>query len=171
MSDDAVHGRREGTRAGVGTLGRVLAVRLGPGEDLLPAMTQLLRDAGFEQGIILSGVASLHHLTVRNIDRFPPTWPITTSDRTVTTIPGPLEILAMQGNVCPGPDGRLVIHCHLDVSVGAPAATTFGGHLVDDTIVATTCELFVAELSGLRMQRVLDDHTRAAEITLGPSAG
>lgn len=171
MSDDTVHGRRAGTRAGAGRLGRVLALRLGPGEDLLPAMGQLLRDAGIEQAVILSGVASLHHLTVRNIHRFPPTWPITTSDRTVTTIPGPLEVLAMQGNVCPGPDGGLVIHCHLDVSVGAPAGTTFGGHLVEDTIVGTTCELFVAELSGLRMRRVLDDHTRAAEITLGPSAG
>lgn len=171
MADDARHGGREGTRAVVGTFGRVLAIRLGPGEDLLPAMEQLLRDAGIEQGVILSGVASLHHLTVRNIHRFPPTWPITTSDRTVTTVPGPLEVLAMQGNVCPGPDGELVIHCHLDVSVGAPPATTFGGHLVEDTVVATTGELFVAELAGLRMRRAADDLTRAPEIVLGSPAG
>lgn len=169
MSDDAVHGRRRGTRAGVATLGRMLAIRLGPGEDLLPAMQRLLSDARFDQAVILSGVASLHHLSVRNIHRFPPAWPIAASDRTVTTVPGPLEVLAMQGNVCPGPDGAPVIHCHLDVSVGAPPATTFGGHLVEDTIVATTCELFFAELVGLEMRRAVDDHTKAAEITLGPS--
>lgn len=168
MAQDAAHGRRDGTRAELGTLGRVLAIRLGPGEDLLPAMARLLDDAGIEQAVILSGVASLHHLTVRNIHRFPPSWPITTSDRTVTTIPGPLEVLAMQGNVCPGPDGELVIHCHLDVSVGAPPATTFGGHVVEDTIVATTCELFVAELTDLRMHRVPDAHTQAPEIAWDP---
>lgn len=165
---DRTHGRRDGTRAMVGSFGRVLAIRLGPGEDLLPATEQLLLDAGLEQGVILSGVASLHHLTVRNIHRFPAAWPITAEDRRVTTIAGPLEVLAMQGNVAPGDDG-LVIHCHLDVSTGAPPGTTFGGHLMANTIVATTCELFVAELDGLRMRRSRDGDTRAPEIAFGPT--
>lgn len=163
---DQPHGRREGSRAVSGAFGRVLAIRLGPGEDLLPAMEHLLLDAGLEQGVILSGVASLHHMTIRNIHRFPPEWPITSEDRRITTIAGPLEVLAMQGNVAPGDDG-LVIHCHLDVSTGAPPGTTFGGHLVPNTIVATTCELFIAELIGLEMRRSQDTHTQAAEIAFG----
>jgi predicted DNA-binding protein with PD1-like motif len=156
------------TRAGLGSFGRVLVIRLAPGEDVLPAMGRILQTAGITQAAILSGVASLAHATVRNIHRFPPDWPIGTSDRHTTRIDGPLEILAMQGNVAPGPDGQQVIHCHLDFSVGAPPSHTFGGHLVDDTIVGTTCEIVIAELVDLQVMRTWDDETRTAEIDVAP---
>ncbi|MGH3454078.1 MAG: hypothetical protein ACRDP2_06650, partial [Nocardioidaceae bacterium] len=94
MSPDVEPGRRPGTRAGLGSFGRVLVVRLCPGEDVLPAMERLLLDAKLTSGAILSGVASLQHASVRNIVRFPEEWPIQTGDRTKTTVAGPLEILA-----------------------------------------------------------------------------
>jgi predicted DNA-binding protein with PD1-like motif len=156
---------RAGTVAGVGHFGRVLAIRLGPGEDILSATEGLLLDTGISQGVIVSGVASLHHATIRNIHHYPDRWPITTADRTVTTVAGPLEVIAMQGNFAPAEDG-LVIHCHLAFSVGNPPAATYGGHLVADTIVATTCELYLAEINGLSMRRIVDDVTGAAEITV-----
>lgn len=161
------HGRRPGTQVGAARFARVLTIRLGPGEDLLPAMERILDDEGVQHGTILSGVASLHHASVRNILRFPDAWPITTDDRRATTIPGPLEILAMQGNVARRDDGSLVIHCHLEVSVGAPPAVTYGGHLIEDTIVGTTCELYIAELEGLDVRRVPDADTKADELFLG----
>jgi predicted DNA-binding protein with PD1-like motif len=163
MSD---HGRRPGTTAGIANLGRVLVIRLGPGEDVLPAMKQLLLDAGLTAGVILGGVASLEHASIRNIHRFPDTFPITTDDRAITTVPGPLEILAMQGNVAPKDDGGIVIHCHLEFSLGAPAGVTYGGHLIDDTIVGTTCELYIAELTDLGISRKLDENTQALEIAV-----
>jgi len=165
------HGRRPGTHSGFAEFGRVLVVRLGPGEDMLPAMEQLIDDAGLSAGIILSGVASLHQATVRNIIRFPPEYPITTDDRRVTTIPGPLEILATQGNFARTEAGELVIHCHVDFSVGVPGAVTYGGHLVEDTIIATTCELYLAELVGANVHRAMDPHTRAQEIKVEPTHG
>jgi predicted DNA-binding protein with PD1-like motif len=161
-------GRNPRTRAGLARFGRVLVVRLAPGEDVLPALSQLLDDAGIASGVILSGVASLEHASVRNITRFPNRWPIRPDDRTRTRIPGPLEVLAMQGNVAPAPDGSRVIHCHADFSVGAPPAVTYGGHLMEDTIVGTTCELAVAELTGAAVRRVHDDETRTLELDVAP---
>ena len=168
---ETAHGRRPGTRAGVARFGRVLVVRLGPGEDLLPAMEQILLDAEFESAAILSGVASLEQASVRNIFRLPASYPITSDDRRITTIPGPLEVLAMQGNVAPKEDGGLVIHCHADFSLGAPPAVTYGGHLIENTIVATTCELYVAELLDLEVRRKQDDVTHAPEIWVDPQLG
>ncbi len=166
--DDAVprHARRAGTTAGFADLARVLVIRLGPGEDVLPAMEQVLRDAGITDGVIVSGVASLEHASIRNIHRFPDPFPITPADRTTTTVPGPLEILAMQGNVHTREDGELVIHAHLEFSLGTPAGVTYGGHLIEDTIVGTTCELYVAELTGLDVRRRLDPNTQAYEIAV-----
>ena len=167
-NDDAAPGRRPGTRIGLASFGRVLVVRLGPDEDVLPAMERLLLDADLTNGVILSGVASLRHASVRNIVRFPEEWPIQPGDRTRTTVPGPLEILAMQGNVAPKPDGGLFIHCHVEFSVGSPAAVTYGGHLIEDTVVGTTCELYVAELRGLDVRRAHDPHTQTLEIVMDP---
>lgn len=164
------HGRRPGTHSGFADLGRVLVVRLGPEEDMLLAMERIIDDAGMSAGIILSGVASLHRATVRNIIRFPTEYPITTDDRRITTIPGPLEILATQGNFARTEAGELIIHCHIDFSVGIPGAVTYGGHLVEDTIVATTCELYLAELTGANVHRALDPITRAQEIRIDGSS-
>jgi predicted DNA-binding protein with PD1-like motif len=161
-------GRHRGTRAGIGSFGRVLVIRLGPDEDVLPAMERLLLDADLTSGVILGGVASLRHASVRNIVRFPEQWPIQPDDRTRTTVPGPLEILALQGNVAPKPDGGLFIHCHVEFSTGSPAAVTYGGHLIEDTVVGTTCELYVAELRGLDVRRVHDPHTQTLELDVEP---
>lgn len=168
MSPDVEPGRRPGTRAGLGSFGRVLVIRLGPGEDVLPAMERLLLAAELTSGAIVSGVASLHHASVRNIVRFPDEWPIQTGDRTKTTVAGPLEILAMQGNVAPTPDGGIFIHCHVEFSVGAPAAVTYGGHLIEDTIVGTTCEIYIAELRGLDVRRIHDPETKTLELDMDP---
>jgi uncharacterized protein len=168
VSDRA--GRREaaaGTRSGIGRLGRILVIRLGPGEDLLPGLTHELERADLTRGVILSGLASLRHLSVRNITRFPDQWPIEPHMRERTTIPGPLEVLAMQGNVAPTPDGEVFIHCHVEASIGSPPAVTYGGHLIEDTIVATTAELVVAEIEDLDLHRVHDPVTRTLELGFG----
>jgi uncharacterized protein len=168
MSNPNTHGRKPGTRAGIARFGRVLVIRLGPGEDVLPAMERLLLDAGLRNGVILSGVASLQHASVRNIFHFPEDWPIKDDMRKKSTIPGPLEILAMQGNAAPKPEGGLFIHCHVEFSLGAPAAVTYGGHLIENTIVGTTCELYIAELDELDVRRVPDETTKALEIDMQP---
>jgi uncharacterized protein len=167
-TNTGAHARKPGTRAGTARFGRVLVIRLGPGEDVLPAMEQLLLDAELHNGVILSGVASLHHASVRNIFRFPERWPITEEMRKKTTVPGPLEVLAMQGNVASMPGGGLFIHCHIEFSIGAPPAVTYGGHLIENTIVGTTCELYIAELDDLQVRRVPDETTQTLEIDMEP---
>lgn len=159
----------DGNRAALAHFGRVLVARLRPGEDVLPTLESLMRSAGISQAVLLSGVASLRHATVRNIWAFPDEWPITPEMRRHTTFPGPLEVLAMQGNVAPAHDGSLVFHVHVEFSVGTPAGTTFGGHLMDDTIVGTTAEVFLAELTGIKIHRTMDEVTKNLEIAVGPA--
>ncbi len=163
-----IDGHLPGTCAALGNTGRVLAVRMGPGEDVLDAMTRIVERAGIRAGIIISGVASLTQLTVRNIHRIPTEPPITTADRHVTTVPGPLEVLSVQGNLAWTPEGELIVHCHLDASVGDPATHTFGGHLVEGTIVATTLELFILEVTGASIERVVDPATGTPELAIAP---
>lgn len=157
---------KPGTHAATGRPGRVVVARLGPGEDIVPALERLVCDEGIGAGAIVSGVASLHRATVRNIHRYPEEWPIGPDDRRVTTVPGPLEVLAMQGNFVPAEDGGVAIHCHMAFSMGSPPAVTYGGHVVEGTIVATTCELFLAEVVDVAVRRVVDGVTKAAEISV-----
>lgn len=157
-----------GTRSGLGRFGRVLVIRLGPGEDLLGGLDREVAASGIGAGVILSGLASLHHLRVRNITRFPERWPITPDMREVTTIPGPLEVLSMQGTLTPTPDGGSFTHCHVEVSLGSPPAATHGGHLIEGTTVATTAEIVVAELVDLAVARIHDPETEALEIDVTP---
>jgi predicted DNA-binding protein with PD1-like motif len=49
---------------------------------------------------------------------------------------------------------------------------TYGGHLMDDTIVGTTAEIYLAELTGIEMRRTPDPVTKNLEIELaGPAGG
>lgn len=157
------------TSAGLAPPGRVLVVRLGPGQDLLGGLTDALDRAGLARGILLGGVASLTRMTVRTIVRFPQQPPITPADRVVTTVEGPLELMSLQGNVVPDEAGATVVHAHVVASLGSPVATEVrGGHLVEGTVVATTAELAIAELLDPTLLRRFDPATRAAEIAVGP---
>jgi uncharacterized protein len=154
--------------AGVGGLGRILVLRLLPGEDLLEGVEQACGEWGLDQGVILSGVASLRRATVRNIHSLPVSGagPITAEMRHVTRIPGPLELLFLCGNIARLPDGRLYVHCHAEFSLCRPPTETRGGHLVSGSPVATTAEIVLAEISGMRIARAPDPMTGAAEVVV-----
>ncbi len=157
-----------GLNSAIGGLGRVAVFRLPPGRDLLKSLVEQAEAYGISSGIILGGAASLQRVTLRNVRSFPNAFPITDENRSYTDFEGPLELLALSGNISTRSDGSTHVHAHVVVSDGS--ANAYGGHLIDGAPVFTTAEVAVAEVTGVCMKRVHDQHTKALELYPEPES-
>jgi predicted DNA-binding protein with PD1-like motif len=155
---------QEKRRYAVGQMGRVVVMRLGPGDDILPAIVEIANDCGINQGIILGGAASLTHAQLRNVRKYPGEFPITDEVRIFSGFEGPLELLSLSGNISQDEAGKPYIHCHAAVSTGQPDASAYGGHLLPGTTVFSTAELSLVEVLGCGILRREDAETRVGEL-------
>lgn len=145
-------------------IGRVLAVRMAPGDDLFGTTLKICREKGVKAGVILSAAGSLQKAVLRNVWKYPNPFPVTDGCRMFTPVNGPLELLQMSGNVTQTEQGEPFLHAHVTISLGRPEATCYGGHLVEGCTIFTTCELMIAELENIALMRLMDKHTRAGEL-------
>jgi hypothetical protein len=157
-------GLRAGTRWGAGAFGRIVGIRLAPGEDLKHALEAITEAEGVRSAVIVGGAASLRRAVLRNVKTFPEVWPITDRQRMWTTIEGPLEMVSIMGNISRWPDGRPYVHAHIVVSTHEPPAACYGGHLVDGAEILTTGELAIAEVTGVGFRRDKDPGTLGDEL-------
>ena len=148
-----------------GKLGRIVVVRLAPGCDLLQSLEEVARNEGITSGLILGGAASLRKVVLRNPRGYPEAFPITNETRIFTSLEGPLELLAISGNISLREDGQMVVHAHVTVSSGCPESLTYGGHLVPGAIIYSTGELVLAETEGVDLRRVFNEETKTYELT------
>jgi predicted DNA-binding protein with PD1-like motif len=151
----------------VGGIKKVVVFRLAPGNDLLKSITAQAEQNGIRHGLILGGAASLRHVVLRNVANYPPAFPITDKNRSYTHLDGPMELLAISGNISQLSDGKMQVHAHATVSVsteGIPEGAAFGGHLVDGAIIFSTGEIAIAELTGISMDRVFSEETKTLEL-------
>jgi predicted DNA-binding protein with PD1-like motif len=155
-------------RYAVGELGRVVVLRLGPGDDILPAILEIASECGIQQGIILGGAASLTQARLRNVRRYPGQFPITDEVRVFSAFDGPLELLSLSGNISQTAKRGAYIHCHAAISTGQPDAMAYGGHLLAETTVFSTAELSLVEVRGCDMLRLDDPETRVGELYFRP---
>jgi predicted DNA-binding protein with PD1-like motif len=155
---------REGTRWAIGRLGRIVVIRLAPGEDVKHALEAVCETERLPGALILGGAASLRRVTLRNVRVAPEQWPITDANRIWTTLEGPLELVAIMGNVSRWSDGRPYVHAHVVVSTGRPDGTAYGGHLVEGAEILTTGELALAEVVGVGLRRDRDPGTLGEEL-------
>lgn len=162
--------KSSGTRHASGQLGRVVVMRLGPQEDILPAIIEIAAEYDIRHAIIVGGAASLTEAHLRNVRRYPDEFPITDEVRVFSEIEGPLELLSLSGNISQTEDGQSYIHCHAAISVGQPDALALGGHLLPNTLVYSTAELSLVEVVGCEIMRVHDPETSVTELYFGPSA-
>lgn len=114
-------------------MGRIFAVHLARGEDILGALENLLAAEGVRRGVILTGYGTVDRLHYHRV----PTSEIVPTDEYLT-VEAPLEILSIDGWIMEG-----VIHSHIAVSDRERA---FGGHLEKGTRVLYLCGLVLAEL-------------------------
>ena len=76
---------------------------------------------------------------------------------TVRHIAEPCEIVSLNGTVS-------AARCHLHIALAREDLSTLGGHLMEGTIINTTCELVLLEPDGWRCGVEQDDETGYDEI-------
>src|ERR1700730_16139695 len=112
-------------------LGRLMVVRLNPGDDLLRSLTEVVRENGIRSGVILNGIGSLshYHVHVVKTTQLPPGDVFFEGE-------GPFDILNVTGFIL---DGR--VHAHIAFSNTEKA---MGGHLEEGCRVLTFSVLTLA---------------------------
>jgi len=140
-----------------GGLSRVVPLRLLPGTDLMTGLKKVCEDNGVRHGTILSAIGTLRQLTIQI---FVP------KDRAKLgagydppqTIPGPIEIMGIQGVIMETESGEVALHLH-----GVfcdKEGKTLGGHLVPGgNPVLATLDVVIGEVSGVRMMQRYDEET------------
>ena len=111
------------------------AIRLKPGADLKAELIKLANDQRLQAASILTAVGSLSTVKLRLANQ-----------RTETLFDGKHEIVGLAGTF-----SQAGIHLHLCVSNSD--GETIGGHLVEGSIVYTTAEIVIGELSSLSFAR------------------
>lgn len=132
---------------------RYHALRLKPGQDLKQELTRFLTRNDLAACAIVSCVGSLTGANLRYA-----------AEPGGTIVAGPLEIVSLVG--CGG-QGKW----HLHLSVSDQRGDTKGGHLMDGSIVRTTAEIVIVELTELEFPRVLDEQTGYPELQVQQRAG
>jgi hypothetical protein len=80
-----------------------------------------------------------------------------------------MELLSLSGNIS-RKDGEVSIHGHITISSGLDDGRAYGGHLIEGCVVFSTCEVIIAEITGLEMKRNIDSETRVLELYPQPQA-
>ena len=119
---------------------KIHILRVDPGEDLLLSVQTFLAESGLRQAVVMSGYGTLaaHHLHWVMHNRIP-------AENTFGKGEGGIEILSMNGLVVDG-----VPHIHVTLSTPEGA---YGGHLEPGCIAYVLCEIFFAEVEGVRLSR------------------
>ncbi len=140
-----------------GKLGRVIPLRLLPGTDLVNGLKKVCEDNDVRHGTIMSAIGTLRQLTIQifvpkqeaklGAGYDPP-----------QTIPGPIEIMGIQGVIFETETGEVALHLH-GVFCDREGKT-LGGHIVPGgNHVLATLDAVIGEVSGVRMIRRYDEET------------
>jgi predicted DNA-binding protein with PD1-like motif len=136
-----------------GSFGRIVAIRLAPGEDLLEGLTAGCQAAGIKQGVIVSGVGSLD-----GAHYFDPVVLHGTKAGygygDALSIGSPIELTGLSGMICVDDAGQMAIHAHC--SLGDTTGRAFGGHVIPGNHALLTIDIVVAEITGMHMGRRYD---------------
>jgi len=137
-----------------GSIRRVVAMRLTPGEDVLEGLQAACAKASINNGIVLSGIGSLNGAAYYN--------PIPIAGKKAgygygeaIMLRGPIELLSMSGMICQGEDGETLLHIHCSLS--DQYGNGHGGHLVEGNKVLLTVDIMVGEVEDIVMRRRYDE--------------
>ena len=136
-----------------GKLGRVIAVRLKPGTDVLLGLQEACERNGINNGVILSAIGSLQDPHFCNPVELPTKAGYGYGETLHLT--GPIELTNASGIICHDDEGNTNLHVHMTVT--DRHGTAHGGHLVEGTKVLLTVDVILAEIEGLVMGRKFDE--------------
>lgn len=109
---------------------KTVCLRLRRGDDLLLSLQALAVREGLTAATVLSAVGCVSRARLRDA-----------SGVTVRSIDEPCEIVGCTGTVSAS-------RCHVHVALAREDLTTLGGHLMEGTVINTTCELVLLEQDG-----------------------
>ncbi len=129
-------------------LSETFLTRLKPEEDLFARITEIYKEVGAEQLVILSAIGSLKDVEFRDL-KTGIDLPVVLDKTNLMIEQGPFELLSLEGNVVPM-DGQPVLHLH--VILGTSHGKVIGGHLFKGAIFTTT-ELWFAKVKGTKVHK------------------
>ena len=127
-------------------LDRGLVIRLVPGDSFFDATTRILADEQIERGAFLSAIGSVSDVSFRNL-RAGIDLPVVPEDTVPVEVPGPFELLSLEGTFVPM-EGEPRYNVH--VLLGSEDGKVIGGHLFEARVF-TTLEMVVVSLGGSRV--------------------
>ena len=136
-----------------GKLGRVIAVRLKPGTDVLLGLQEACERNGINNGVILSAIGSLQDPHFCNPVELPTKAGYGYGETLHLT--GPIELTSASGIICHDDEGNTNLHVHMTVT--DRHGNAHGGHLVEGTKVLLPVDVILAEIEGLVMGRKFDE--------------
>ena len=136
-----------------GKLGRLIALRLKPGTDVLLGLQEACERNGINNGVILSAIGSLNGVQYCNPVELPTKAGYGYCEFLHLT--GPIELTNASGIICHDDEGNTNLHVH--ISLSDRHGNAHGGHLVEGTKVLLTVDVILAEIEGLVMGRKFDE--------------
>ena len=124
------------------------AFRLKRGDDLLLSIRAYAAAHDIRAGALLSGVGCVTRAVIRDA-----------SGVTTHELSGRYEIVSMTGTVSSE-------RTHLHISLAGEDMQVLGGHLCEGTLVNTTCEVVLLELSGMTFSKEFDPQTGYNELKI-----
>jgi predicted DNA-binding protein with PD1-like motif len=134
-----------------GTYGQVVPLRLRPGTDVMEGILEICRAHGIRQGAVLVGIGSLRQLSYQVLTPKPET-KMGAGYTDPEVIPGPVEIVGLQGVLFQAETGETLLHLHGTFS--DRNGKVYAGHVVAGANpVLATLDGLLTEVTGVRMIR------------------
>ena len=136
-----------------GKLGRVVALRLKPGTDVLLGLEEACKRSGINNGVILSAIGSLDSPHFCDVVEVPTKAGYGYGE--VLHLTGPIELTNASGIICHDDEGNTNLHVHMTLT--DRHSNSHGGHLVEGAKVLLTVDVIIAEIEGVVMGRKFDE--------------
>lgn len=129
--------------------GRRFVLKISPGESVEQRILDFAGVAGVRHAVVVSAIGSVVDVKFRGI-KTGARLPITPARIHVHELQGPLELLAVTGNILPDEHGE--IDCHLHIVGAKSSGEVLGGHLLEARVFAS-CEVVVTEILAEGLER------------------
>lgn len=129
-------------------MNNLICVRLKGDQDLKKEINLLCEQQGINAGAIISSVGSLKKINFR-----------LANSKDFLQVTDFFEIVSLNGTVSKN-------GVHLHISVSDKNGQVFGGHLMDENIIYTTCELVLLRIDSFNFKRELDPSTKFKELKI-----
>lgn len=139
-----------------GNLSKAAMIRVIPGSDVIEGIEDACRKLRIKAGAIISCIGSLQRASV--MIAIPLHNKVGAGYSEPITLEGPLELLSGQGTIGQDEQGEVAVHLHAVMS--DKEGHLYGGHLVKGhNPVLITCEMLLAEIEGIKIQKGYDPET------------